>query len=90
MIWLIKLLTKGAITKMHWKVPRYTVIPWVYLEINYNMVRGDEFQWERERLLEDAGDWLEAFKRASAQERTALMLSKRIAEVGFSVDGKSE
>ena len=35
------------------------------------------------------GDWLEAFQRASAQERTALMLSKRIAEVGFSVDGKS-
>ena len=40
-----------------------------------------------EGLLED--DWLEAFQRASAQERTALMLSKRIAEVGFSIDGKS-
>lgn len=33
---------------------------------------------ERIREIEDVGDWLEAFQRDSAQERTALMLSKRI------------
>lgn len=33
---------------------------------------------ERIGEIEGAGDWIEAFQKAGAQERRALMLSKRI------------
>ena len=53
-------------------------------DVEHFLARCDEFQWERERLLErigeteGAGDWVETFQRAGAEERTALMLGKRI------------
>ena len=49
--------------------------------VEHFLIKSDEFQWEREKLLErcgeakDVGDWIEAFHRAGKEERPALLAS---------------
>ena len=62
-------------------------------DVEHFLVRCNEFQGEREELLERVGEvegadvWVEAFCRAGDEQRTAMMLGKQVE--GLDAGGKS-
>ena len=64
-------------------------------DVEHFLVRCNEFQGEREELLERVGEvegadvWVEAFCGAGDEQRTAMMLGKQVRGIGCSGGGKS-